>query len=103
MSLIERAIQVTLPHRVAFTRDVFKTANPLLDEILRQGGGTRPPKALVVLDEFRGHLGGELTVTLPGAIGQGFEVHAMHRAQALTAIHALQAPHRIKAGKGPPP
>jgi 3-dehydroquinate synthase len=43
------------------------------------------------LEEFREHLGGELTITLLHAIGQGFEVHEMNVPKVLSAIHELQA------------
>lgn len=42
------------------------------------------------LEEFREHLGGELTITLLRAIGQGFEVHEMQVPKVLDAIHELQ-------------
>jgi 3-dehydroquinate synthase len=51
------------------------------------------------LDDFREHLGGELALTLLKAIGEGFEVHSMDRAQALSAIHELEARHRAKANE----
>jgi 3-dehydroquinate synthase len=41
------------------------------------------------LEEFREHLGGELTVTLLRAIGKGFEVHEMNVPKVLAAIHEL--------------
>jgi 3-dehydroquinate synthase len=51
MLRIEQIIQVTFPHRVFFTRDVFGVSNPLLQDVLRTNPPARPPKALVVLDE----------------------------------------------------
>ncbi|HWI59984.1 MAG TPA: 3-dehydroquinate synthase [Bacillota bacterium] len=42
------------------------------------------------LDEFREHLGGQLTVTLLKAIGQGIEVHAIDQAIVSEAIRDLQ-------------
>jgi 3-dehydroquinate synthase len=42
------------------------------------------------LEEFREHLGGELTVTLLKAIGQGFEVHEMNLPKVIEAIYELQ-------------
>ena len=44
---------------------------------------------LAGLDEFREHLGGRLEITLLRAIGEGFEVDEMHRAQVGTAIAEL--------------
>ena len=42
------------------------------------------------LDEFREHLGGELTVTLPDGIGKGREVHAMDHAVITKSIAFLK-------------
>jgi 3-dehydroquinate synthase len=42
------------------------------------------------LEEFREHLGGELTVTLLKAIGQGIEVHEMDDAVIVESIQELQ-------------
>jgi 3-dehydroquinate synthase len=42
------------------------------------------------LDEFREHLGGELTVTLLRQIGEGFEVHEIAAPGVLRAIEELQ-------------
>ncbi|MGZ8898699.1 MAG: 3-dehydroquinate synthase [Limisphaerales bacterium] len=49
---------------------------------------------LTGLEEFREHLGGELTITLLGAIGEGFEVHHIDASQMLASIRELQARHR---------
>jgi 3-dehydroquinate synthase len=45
---------------------------------------------LVGLEEFREHLGGELTITLLRAIGQGFEVHEIDQQEMIAAIHELE-------------
>jgi 3-dehydroquinate synthase len=50
------------------------------------------------LTEFREHLGGQLTVTLLKAIGQGVEVHEMNLPRVVEAIYALQERH-MKRGK----
>ena len=42
------------------------------------------------LEEFREHLGGDLTITLLKAIGQGFEVHEMNDSTVLESIQELQ-------------
>jgi 3-dehydroquinate synthase len=46
------------------------------------------------LEEFREHLGGELTITLLNAIGHGFEVHEMNLPRVVRAIEELQGRHR---------
>lgn len=42
------------------------------------------------LEEFREHLGGELTITLLKAIGEGVEVHSMNLPKVIEAIYELQ-------------
>ena len=49
------------------------------------------------LEEFREHLGGELTITLLRGIGEGFEVHSIDVPQMLQAIRELENRHREKA------
>ncbi|MGA9451347.1 MAG: 3-dehydroquinate synthase, partial [Verrucomicrobiia bacterium] len=46
------------------------------------------------LEEFREHLGGELSVTLLKEIGQAVEVHEMNPATVVQGIHELQHGHR---------
>jgi 3-dehydroquinate synthase len=43
------------------------------------------------LEEFREHLGGDLTVTLLQAIGKGLEVHEMRLPKVIEAIHELES------------
>jgi len=43
------------------------------------------------LEDFREHLGGELTVTLLNGIGRGVEVHEMIQPKIVEAIHELRA------------
>ncbi|HEY6228643.1 MAG TPA: 3-dehydroquinate synthase [Verrucomicrobiae bacterium] len=45
---------------------------------------------LAGLEEFREHLGGELTITLLRAIGQGFEVHEVDQEAMIASIHELE-------------
>lgn len=52
-------------------------------------GGRR--QILAGLEEFREHLGGELTITLLRGIGQGMEVHEMDQDRIMAAIGELQA------------
>jgi len=51
------------------------------------------------LEEFREHLGGQLTITLLKAIGQGFEVHEMNFPKVIESIYELQQRHQQKARK----
>ena len=54
---------------------------------------------LIGLTEFREHLGGELTITLLEAIGQGAEVHEMNLPTVVEAIHRLQERHTARTRK----
>lgn len=51
------------------------------------------------LEEFREHLGGELTITLLKGIGRGFEVHEMNDAVVVESIQELQERHVRKGLK----
>ena len=51
------------------------------------------------LEEFREHLGGELTITLLNTIGHGFEVHEMNPSRVVRAIDELHERHRNRAQK----
>lgn len=63
----------------------FETYHPdLLSE-----GKTGEPAILEGLEEFREHLGGELTVTLVPQIGHKLEVHEMNRQHILEAVTVL--------------
>ena len=42
------------------------------------------------LEEFREHLGGELTITLLRQIGKGFEVHDMNLPKVIESIYELR-------------
>jgi 3-dehydroquinate synthase len=54
----------------------------------------RPEDVLLGLEEFREHLGGELTVTMLTAAGAGREVHAVDAAHVRAAIGRLRAEER---------
>lgn len=49
------------------------------------------------LEEFREHLGGQLTITLLQGVGRGFEVHEMESPAVLASIHELQERHKQHA------
>jgi 3-dehydroquinate synthase len=48
------------------------------------------------LNEFREHLGGELTITLLREIGRGVEVHEMNLPKVVEAIYELQERHAAR-------
>ena len=64
------------------------------DELLNADNANLPA-ILSGLEEFREHLGGELSVTLLSAIGCGVEVHEMNPRAIATAVAELRA----RAGK----
>ena len=51
------------------------------------------------LEEFREHLGGELTITLLEEIGKGFEVHEVSLPKAIEAIYELKERHLARGQK----
>jgi len=53
------------------------------------------------LEEFREHLGGQLTITLLRDLGVGFEVHEMDQACVIESIHELQKRHARRNAKLP--
>jgi 3-dehydroquinate synthase len=59
------------------------------DELLNAGTNENF-QILNGLEEFREHLGGELTITLLKEIGCGIEVHEMNQPKIIEAIHELR-------------
>lgn len=53
-------------------------------------GKRREPLVLEGAEEFREHLGGELSLTLLRGIGRGFEAHELNTAQVLDSIRELE-------------
>jgi 3-dehydroquinate synthase len=51
------------------------------------------------LNEFREHLGGELTITLLRDIGSGVEIHEMNLPRVVEAIHELRERHAARIQK----
>jgi 3-dehydroquinate synthase len=64
---------------------------PLWDDALSRADESGRPLVLRGLQEFREHLGGELTVTLLGGIGRGVEVHEIHAEALGRALAWLRA------------
>jgi 3-dehydroquinate synthase len=63
--------------------------NLFADELLSADNANRLT-ILTGLEEFREHLGGELTITLLKDIGHGVEVHEMDETRITAAIHELR-------------
>jgi len=57
---------------------------------LLENGRSGEPAVLEGLEEFREHLGGELTITLISEIGTKLEVHEMNRVKILNALVELK-------------
>lgn len=51
------------------------------------------------LEEFREHLGGQLTITLLKNVGEGVEVHEMNLPKVIEAIYELQERHNLHSQK----
>jgi len=62
-------------------------------ELLRLDG-QQQPMVLGGLEEFREHLGGELTLTMLRGIGRGVEIHEVAVTRMLEAISELRQRHR---------
>jgi 3-dehydroquinate synthase len=66
----------------------------LYDELLHAEGMSGNRSILEGLEEFREHLGGELTITLVQGIGEGVEVHAMDKKEILESVEDLHRRHQ---------
>lgn len=101
------AVAIGLAMDVIYSRDAghlsAADATRILTLIHRFGFALFAPELLeteallVGLEEFREHLGGELTVTLLKGIGCGFEVHEISRDGVLKAIEELRERDRALA------
>ena len=69
------------------------------DAILHQVDADNISVILKGLDEFREHLGGELTITLIQGIGEGVEVHAMDKLHIKSALDELRKRHHAITAK----
>lgn len=62
----------------------------LWDEALELCDARGRPRVLAGLEEFREHLGGELTVTLLAGVGKSVDVHQMEERHVLAALSFLR-------------
>jgi len=65
----------------------------LFDDLLLADNEHGERIVLEGLEEFREHLGGQLTITLIQGIGEGIEVNAMDRTEILVAVDELRKRH----------
>jgi 3-dehydroquinate synthase len=68
---------------------------PVWDSLLGVHARRGRLSVLAGLDDFREHLGGKLSITLPSAIGRQVQVHEMDEAQLVRSVEELRA----RAGK----
>ena len=68
----------------------------LFDDLLLAENKNGKRIILEGLEEFREHLGGQLTITLIQGIGEGIEVNAMDQREILESVGDLQARHLAK-------
>ncbi len=71
----------------------FTLFDPELKSVSASGG----LGVLEGLEEFREHLGGELTITLLSDIGRGLEVHSMEIEQVRQALQDLETRYRARS------
>jgi 3-dehydroquinate synthase len=69
----------------------------LFDPELKSVSASGELKVLEGLEEFREHLGGELTITLLSDIGRGLEVHSMEIEQVRQALQDLETRYRARS------
>jgi 3-dehydroquinate synthase len=81
-----------------FTAIGLPTFAPELLESLEYRGTSR--SILSGLEEFREHLGGELTIMLLQGIGRGVEVHEMDEAVIIDSMRVLEAEHQARTETG---
>ena len=65
----------------------------LFDELLLAEEEKGERTILKGLEEFREHLGGQLTITLIQGIGEGIEVNAMDKVEILASVDDLRKRH----------
>jgi 3-dehydroquinate synthase len=70
---------------------------PVWDDLLEARDKNGEREIVNALEEFREHLGGRLTVTLPKGIGGRVEVHEMEMPRILEAVRLLKAARRRPA------
>lgn len=87
-SALAGLLDIAISERAIRTLELvgFETFHPLLLDNL----GAVNRDLLLGLDEFREHLGGELTITLLADLGVGIEVNTMNPALIAAAISALR-------------
>ncbi|MAN36949.1 MAG: 3-dehydroquinate synthase, partial [Opitutae bacterium] len=93
------AVDLTYSHRIGLIKRktaerslalLEKLGFRLYDDLLLAESNHGNRVILEGLEEFREHLGGELTITLVQGIGEGVEVHAMDKKEVLASVEDLR-------------
>ena len=93
------AVDLTYSHRIGLIKKktaerslalLEKLGFRLYDDLLLAQSKHGNRVILEGLEEFREHLGGELTITLVQGIGEGVEVHAMDKKEVLASVEDLR-------------
>lgn len=69
---------------------------PVWDDLLEHCEESGTPAILAGLEDFREHLGGELTVTLPDGLGARVELHEMDEGLLMDAVQHLKRHVSVK-------
>lgn len=69
---------------------LLQSGLPVWHPLLEASGKRGTPRIQRGLERFREHLGGELTVTLPGPVGRRVEVHSISGDEIIRAIGVLR-------------
>ncbi len=81
---------ITLDERDRIVTALERAGLPVWSNLLAVAGHGKRLRVLEGLDEFREHLGGRLTITLPAGIGSKIEVHKMDESALAGAVRWLQ-------------
>lgn len=81
---------ITIHERDRIIKALRQAGLPVWSDLLLAAQQGQPPEILKGLDDFREHLGGSLTITLPKGIGHQVEVHEMEVTALLKALRWLK-------------
>ena len=80
-------------HRALAKDFLEKLGFEIYDDLLLADNENGERIILEGLEEFREHLGGQLTITLIQGIGEGIEVNVMDRTEVLASVDELRKRH----------
>ncbi len=92
---------ISIEERDSILGALERTGLPVFSDLLEARSADGTPALLKGLDDFREHLGGMLTITLPTAIGRTTEVNEMNPGVIEAAVlHLKDRISRRRSGKG---